>query len=120
VAQDAPAQAVGKDSVGVRRESAVDRHASVTTLSAFKSRRRPGSQEHRAGSAMCMGCQHVRKHVSERDLNPHAYDPAALLTCPYRETDNRRSEICMCVRGASAPNNQCILTAQFSLVADGA
>jgi hypothetical protein len=31
-----------------------------------------GHQEHRAGSAMCMGCQHVRKRVSERDLNPMA------------------------------------------------
>ena len=33
-----------------------------------------GHQVHRAGSAMFMGCQHVRKRVSERDLNPHGCD----------------------------------------------
>jgi hypothetical protein len=30
-------------------------------------------QEHRQVGE-CMGCQHVRKHVSERDLNPHGCD----------------------------------------------
>jgi hypothetical protein len=29
-------------------------------------------QEHRTGTAACAGCRHVRKRVSERDLNPMA------------------------------------------------
>jgi hypothetical protein len=33
-----------------------------------------GHEEHPAGSAMWMSCQHVRKRVSERDLNPHGCD----------------------------------------------
>lgn len=40
------------------------------------------------------GCQPVRKHVSERDLNPHDRDLRRCSLDPHRETDNRRSEAC--------------------------
>jgi len=60
-----------------------------------------GHQEHRAGSARCMGRQHVRKRVSERDSNPHGCDLRRCSPAPYRQADNRRSESCICVRGAS-------------------
>ena len=63
-----------------------------------------GHQEHRAGSAICMGCQHVRKRVSERDSNPHGCDLRRCSPAPYRQADNRRSESCVCVRGARPTN----------------
>jgi hypothetical protein len=55
-------------------------------------------QEHRQVE-YCTGCQHVRKHVSERDLNPHDCDMRRCSLASYRETNNRRSESFMCVRG---------------------
>lgn len=39
-----------------------------------------------AGSTTCMGCQHVRKHVSERDLNHHGRD---LRLCSPGRTGGR-------------------------------
>ena len=60
-----------------------------------------GHQEHRAGSAMCMGCQHVRKRVSERDSNPHGCDLRRCSLASYRQADNHRSESCICVRGGT-------------------
>jgi hypothetical protein len=78
-----------------------------------------GHQEHRAGSAMCMGCQHVRKRVSERDSNPHGCDLRRCSLASYRQADNRRSESCICVRGPTAPKNPCLLMTELSLFGGG-
>ena len=58
------------------------------------------------GASGRFGYVHVRNHVSERDLNPHGCDLRRYSPDPYRETDNRRSESCMCVRGPTAPKSQ--------------
>jgi hypothetical protein len=42
-------------------------------------------QEHRQ-VGKCMGCQHVRKHLSERDLNPYGCD---LRRCSPAHARNR-------------------------------
>ena len=39
------------------------------------------------------GDQHVRKHVSERDLNPYVCGLRCCSPGPHRETDNRRAKL---------------------------
>jgi hypothetical protein len=58
----------------------------------------------------------VSRRVSERDLNPRSYELRVLSTLTCRETNNRRSGSCICVRGGTAPNSPWLLTTEFPLV----
>lgn len=81
--------------------------------------RPPTGLDAQATTAKCLSCRHVREHVSERDLNPHGCDLRQCSPGRYWQTDNRRSEACICVRGASAPISQCILATEFTLAEVG-
>ena len=42
-------------------------------------------QGHRSASATCIGCHHVRRHMSARDLNPYECDLRRCSPGPYQE-----------------------------------
>jgi len=106
-----------QSALGAGAPSAAVRASRHGVPSAHADDRPPGA---RIGSALCMGCQHVRKHVSGRDLNPYGFDLRRCSLAPYGQADNRRSESCIYVRGGTAPKSQSgapFLTSDFAIAA---
>jgi hypothetical protein len=71
---------------------------------------------------MCTGCRHVRKRVSERDLNPHGCDLQVWLLDFRVGAGPQVRELHMCPRPESQLTYMIdiALTTDFSLIAGGA
>jgi hypothetical protein len=63
---------------------------------------------------MCTGCRHVRKRVSERDLDPHGCDLQVWLLDSAWERETQVRELHMCPRG-DCTKSQCVLATEFAL-----